>query len=57
MAGGGTGVVRSSHAMFGFVSCTGVAIKEQSTGIIFFTFCKDPLDSMWGISSQRLISN
>ena len=57
MAGGGVGAVRRSQAMFGSVGCTGVAIKEQSNGIIFFTFCKDHLDSMWGISSQSLISN
>lgn len=48
MARGRIGAVKSGQAMPGFEGCTGAVMKEQSNGIIFFTFCKDHPDYWLG---------
>ena len=48
VAKGGIGAEGNGRAMFGFVGCSGIGIKEQKNAIVFFTFCKDHLDCSVG---------
>lgn len=48
-AGGRIEAVRDGWAMFGFVNYAGIdSVKDQNSGIVFFTFCKDHLDCSVG---------
>lgn len=47
--------VKSGQALLGFVGWTRVDIKEQSSGILFFTSYKDTLTAVWRISGQLAI--